>query len=164
MPPHQSIRDYFLSLRHSASLTLLRNCHHRQWLSTLRNLEAPCGSASVSWLQLAQNLSFEKHQRSNISKGRDQTCQTTIWWGWTSPVYSSCRWERTQLLTWNSFSFWACSDPSLLQDLYEWEKANTSGEMEHTEQTLTLQPQNGCSQTPQLFNKGFLATQVGGVI
>lgn len=36
--------------------------------------------------------------------------------------------------------------------------------MEHTEQILTLQPQKGCLQTPQLFNKGFLATQVSGVI
>lgn len=48
--------------------------------------------------------------------------------------------EWISLLTWNSFSFWACSDPSLLQDLYEWEKVNTSGEMGNNQQTLTLQP------------------------
>lgn len=48
--------------------------------------------------------------------------------------------EWISLLTWNSFSFWACSDPSLLQDLYEWEKVNTSGEMGNNQQALTLQP------------------------
>ena len=58
--------------------------------------------------------------------------------------------ERTELLTWNSLSFWACSDPSLLQDRYEWEKANTSSEMGNTEQTLTLQPSEQSGFTKHL--------------
>ena len=63
-----------------------------------------------------------------------------------------------ELLTWNSLSFWACSDPSLLQDRYEREKANTSGEMGNAEQALTQQPseQSGCTRHHRSLNEGFL--------
>lgn len=74
--PHQSIRDYFLSL-------ISQHLKHCLEMATTDNLTlypqefgSPLWlSLSELWLQLVQRHSFEKDQRSEVSTDRDQACQ-----------------------------------------------------------------------------------------